>query len=90
MDFGPDDTIDDQHPVTPYKQLAGILRARIARGDWKPNRPIPSETRLVQEYGLARTTIRRSITLLVNEGVLFVVPRRGMYVSPRPGHTDTV
>ncbi|MBB1261237.1 GntR family transcriptional regulator [Streptomyces alkaliterrae] len=83
MDFGPDDVIDHDGPVTPYRQLAGILKARIARGDWAPNRAIPSEARLVQEYGLARTTVRRAIALLVEERVLFVVPQRGTFVAER-------
>lgn len=81
MKFGADDTIDYDGPVTPYRQLAGILKARVERGDWQPNRPILSEARLVQEYGLARTTVRRAIALLVEEGVLFVVPQRGTFVA---------
>src|SRR5437868_2688529 len=68
-------------PITPYRQLAATLKARLLRGDWQPNRPIPSEARLVQEYGLARTTMRRSIKLLVDEGLLFVVPQRGTFVA---------
>ncbi|GAA2009817.1 hypothetical protein GCM10009799_42300 [Nocardiopsis rhodophaea] len=83
MEFGPDDQIDYDGPVTPYRQLAEILRARIARGDWAPNRAIPSEARLVQEYGPARTTVRRAIKVLVEEGVLFVVPQRGTFVAER-------
>lgn len=83
MEFGPDDAIDNEGPVTPYRQLAGILQARITRGDWKPNRPIPSEVRLVQEYGLARSTVRRAIAQLVDDGVLFVVPQRGTFVHPK-------
>ncbi|WP_415654059.1 GntR family transcriptional regulator, partial [Saccharomonospora xinjiangensis] len=35
------------------------------------------------EYGLARTTVRRAIKLLVEEGVVFVVPQRGTYVAER-------
>jgi DNA-binding GntR family transcriptional regulator len=81
MDFGADDEIDYEGPVTPYRQLAGILRARIARGDWAPNRAIASETQLVQQYGLARSTVRRAIAVLVEEGVLFVVPQRGTFVA---------
>ncbi|TYB52752.1 GntR family transcriptional regulator [Nonomuraea sp. PA05] len=84
MDFGPDDQIDYEGPVTPYRQLAAILKARIQRGDWQPNRPIPSEARLVQEYGPARTTVRRAIAVLVEEGVLFVVPQRGTFVAASP------
>ncbi|MEU0181754.1 GntR family transcriptional regulator [Streptomyces sp. NPDC006207] len=85
MEFGPDDDIDYEGPVTPYRQLAGILRARIARGDWAPNRAIASENQLVQQYGLARSTVRRSIAVLVEEGVVFVVPQRGTFVTPSAG-----
>jgi DNA-binding GntR family transcriptional regulator len=81
MEFGPDDEIDHGAPLTPYRQLAAILKARIERGDWQPDRAIASETRLVQEYGLARTTVRRAIAALVEEGVVYVVPQRGTYVT---------
>lgn len=84
MDHGPDDLIDHDAPLTPYRQLAGILTARIARGDWPPGRAIPSEARLVQEYGLARSTVRRTIALLVEQGVVEVVPHRGTYVTRPP------
>lgn len=80
MEYTADDSIDHEAPEPPYRQLAGILVARIRRGDWQPNRAIPSETRLVGEYGLARSTVRRAIAVLVDQGVLFVVPQRGTYV----------
>lgn len=84
MDFDPDATIDYEGKVTPYLQLVGILRARIARGDWAPGRPMASETALVQEYGLARTTVRRAIAVLAEAGEVEVVPRRGTYVADKP------
>lgn len=80
IEFSPDATIDPLWPVSPYKQLAAILKARIRRGDWAPKQPIPSEQQLVGEYGLARSTVRRTIKLLVAEGLVFVVPQRGTYV----------
>lgn len=79
----PDAGIDHDAPEPPYRQLAGIIAARIDRGDWEPNRAIPSEVRLVQEYGLARSTVRRAIKVLVEEGRVFVVPQRGTYVRAR-------
>lgn len=89
MEFGPDDEIDYDGPVTPYRQLAAILKARIARGDWQPNRAIPSEARLVQQYGPARSTVRRAIALLVEEGIVYVVPQRGTYVAEqRPEQSE--
>jgi len=85
MEYEPDAEIDHEGPVTPYRQLAGILRARIARGDWQPGRRMASESDLVQQYGLARSTVRRAIAVLVDEGTVFTVPQRGTFVAERPG-----
>jgi GntR family transcriptional regulator len=84
MATNPDAEIDHEGPVTPYRQLAAILKARIARGDWANSRPIASETRLVQEYGLARSTVRRALDALVEEGVVWKVQGRGTYVGQPP------
>ncbi|MDH3037954.1 GntR family transcriptional regulator [Streptomyces sp. TRM75561] len=84
MSTDADAEIDHDGPVTPYRQLAEILKARIARGDWAEGRPIASETRLVQEYGLARSTVRRALDVLVEEGVVWKVQGRGTYVGQPP------
>ena len=83
MTYGPDDEIERDAPDAPFEQLAGILRARIQRGDWKPNRAISSEARLGDEFGLSRPTVRRAIAFLVDEGWLFVRQGRGTYVAER-------
>ncbi|MFJ7963102.1 GntR family transcriptional regulator [Streptomyces sp. NPDC096324] len=84
MATDPDAQIDHEGPVTPYRQLADILKARIARGDWAEGRPIASETRLVQEYGLARSTVRRAIAALAEEQAVWTVQGRGTYVGQPP------
>ncbi|MEQ4306042.1 GntR family transcriptional regulator [Plantactinospora sp. B6F1] len=83
VSVGPDDLIDHEGPVPPYRQLAAILAARIERGDWQPDRAIPSENQLVGTYGIARTTVRRAVALLVEQGLIYVVPQRGMFVRRR-------
>ncbi len=88
MDYGPDEEIERDAPEPPFQQLAGILRARIARGDWKPRRPISSETRLCEEFGLSRPTVRRAIAALVADGLVFVVPQRGTYVAEPAGEDE--
>ncbi|MFC8065566.1 GntR family transcriptional regulator [Streptomyces sp. NPDC057293] len=80
----PDAEIDHEGPVTPYRQLAEILKARIARGDWAEGRPIASENSLVQQYGLARSTVRRAIAALAEEQVVWTVQGRGTYVGQPP------
>jgi len=70
--------------MTPvYKQLAAILREAIERGDYAPGRPIPSESRLMQEHGLARETVRKAVRVLAAEGLVIVVQGRGVYVAER-------
>ena len=80
--MGPNE-IKHNAPTPPYAQLAAILRSRVERGDWRPGEPIASELRLTEEYGVSRGTVRRAIAVLVDEGVLFVVPHRGTYVAER-------
>ncbi|MGC0418571.1 GntR family transcriptional regulator [Embleya sp. AB8] len=81
MEYDPDAVIIRDAPEAPFEQLAGILRARVRRGDWKSRRPIPAESRLCDEYELSRPTVRRAIAVLVADGVLFVVQGRGTYVQ---------
>lgn len=76
--------IDHDSPLTPYRQIAEWIIARIESGDLRPDRPIPSETHLVQEFGVARTTVRRAVAYLRDQGLVYTVPQRGTYVaSPR-------
>ncbi|WP_433793071.1 GntR family transcriptional regulator [Actinoplanes sp. CA-252034] len=81
--------IEPDGPVPPYLQLADILAERIASEDWQPNRPIPSEFQLVQEFGVARGTARRAVAVLRERGLVFTVPQRGTYVAkPESGPAE--
>ena len=73
-------TIDHLGGEPVYQQLAAILRGRIASGELEPNRPLPSLVTLVCDYGVARETARKSVRLLVAEGLVRIVPGRGAYV----------
>jgi GntR family transcriptional regulator len=75
--------IDRDGPVPPYKQLAQILRDRIAAGDIAPGRRIPSVTELEQETGLARDTIQKAVRLLREEGLVETVIGMGVFVVDR-------
>lgn len=71
-----------------YEQVAGIIRARIEAGELAPYDPVPSETALVQEHGVARSTARRAIRELRETGWVFTLPARGSYVSPHDSDTE--
>ncbi len=74
-------TVDHRAPEPAYQQLAAILRARIAKGEWR-NGPLPSVKQLQQEHDVGRDTVLHAIEILRTEGLVFTVPRRGTYVSP--------
>jgi Bacterial regulatory proteins, gntR family len=73
---------------TPYMltitaQLAAILRARIGSGGLGRGRPMPSESTLMQQYGVTRETARKAVRVLVAEGLVYVEPGRGACVAWR-------
>src|SRR5215475_2163090 len=75
-------------PGTPYMltiaaQLAAMLRARIGSGELAPSQPIPAESTLMRQYGVAGETARKAVRALVAEGLAYVVQGRGVYVAAR-------
>ncbi len=77
-------TVDHGSDVPPYRQLAAILKAKIESGEIASRSPLPSITRLQQEHGLAKGTVRKAIQLLVDDGYVRVEPGWGTFVVP-PG-----
>lgn len=76
-------TVDYHDPTPVYQQLAAVIRARIESGESAPRDPIPSEKQLVQEYGVARETVRHAVRLLREEGYVYTLPQRGTFVAIR-------
>lgn len=72
---------DDRVPV--YERIANEIIARIRQDELKPMRPIPSEKTLMQEYGVAKATVRQAVDVLRTRGWVFTVPYRGTYVRER-------
>lgn len=64
-----------------YPQLADRLRAQIAAGDYPAGSLLPSESTLVQQFHVARTTVRRSLAVLEDEGLIFTLPGKGRVVK---------
>ena len=81
--------IDHDADTPVYQQIAAIIAARIESGELQPRRPIPSEAQMVQEWGVARDTARAAVAYLREQGLVYTVPRRGTYVSPREEAGDS-
>ena len=78
------DRIDPIAAVPPYRQIAAILRRRIAAGKYPPHSRIPTESELVEEFEVARSTARRAVEVLREERLIYTVPSRGSYVGRKP------
>jgi GntR family transcriptional regulator len=75
--------IDPDDFLPRYYQLANILREQISNGSLNAHQPIPAERQLEMIYSVSRTTIRRAIDLLVQQGFLYREHGRGTFVSPQ-------
>lgn len=67
-----------------YRQLADVVRQRIAKGIWDVGAQIPSLDALAAEFGVALITVRQAIALLAQEGLVRAQRGRGTHVIARP------
>jgi DNA-binding GntR family transcriptional regulator len=76
-------TIDPGGREYLYMQLAGLLREKIASGEYAPGSRIPSITALAAEHGLSVITCRAAVGVLKAEGLTLAMPGRGTFVAER-------
>ncbi|MFC7743233.1 GntR family transcriptional regulator [Nocardiopsis composta] len=60
--------------------VADVLRAQILSGEFPPGERLPLEGELAREYRASRNTVRESLALLRDEGLVERVPRLGTLV----------
>jgi DNA-binding GntR family transcriptional regulator len=78
---GPLSTLRTPTRLPLYQQIAADIAERIRRGDIPPNRAIPGEKAMMQQYGVAKVTARQAVAHLREQGWVFTVPHRGTYVK---------
>jgi GntR family transcriptional regulator len=71
---------DSYEPV--YIQLANILQKLISEGVYRIGDQLPSEAQLVEQYKVSPMTVRRSINILADQGVVSTAQGRGTFVKP--------
>lgn len=72
-------------PVPLYLQLKTVLASRITHGELRPHNKLPSERELCKEFGISRMTVRQAINILVQEGLVYTQPGKGIFVAePNP------
>lgn len=53
-----------------YVRAEAELRARIARGDWKPGEALPTEPALAADLGISQGTLRRALDALERQRLI--------------------
>jgi len=63
-----------------YERLADELREAILSGQYLPGDRLPSTLDLMERTGVANLTVRGAYRVLVEEGLVEPIPKRGFYV----------
>ncbi len=70
-----------------YLQVTDVMRQRILRGQWVTGEFLPTIDELMQEFEVARITVRDAVKILESEGL--VQPRRGRGTMVLPHQPPT-
>lgn len=68
---------------TKYSELMDYLKNEILLGRILPNQQIPSENELAEKLSISRHTVRKALSLLVNEGYLSTEHGKGTFCKDR-------
>ncbi|RBP66722.1 GntR family transcriptional regulator [Alkalibaculum bacchi] len=63
-----------------YIDIVDDIKNKILSGELGPGDLLQPETELASSYGVSRTTLRKSFSLLVNQGYIYTIPGKGNYV----------
>ena len=66
--------------VPPWRRVADDLRLRIESGEFPPGAPLPSLTSLAEQYQVGRTTARKAVDALRDDGLVESVRGWGTFV----------
>ena len=64
-----------------YKKIANDIIKDLLSGKYSETKKLPKEEDLIQFYGVSRTTLRKSIAILVNKGYVYQVQGRVIFIS---------
>lgn len=65
-----------------YIEIEMFIISEIKSGKYKPYDKLPTEQELIGKFDTSKMTVRKAITSLVSQGIIFTVKGSGNYVSP--------
>lgn len=82
-----DERADAADNVTPlssvpmYSQIREIIRRQVLDGTYAPHSQVPSESQMMEAFGVSRITVRQALADLQREGLIFKVAGKGSFVA---------
>ena len=80
--------IDYRDPQPLYKQIYEDLINRIRSGKLKVGDKLETQHELVKIYDVSLITVKKALSDLINEGILFARVGKGSFVARRPSKID--
>lgn len=68
-------------PPPLYLHIKTYIQSRIASGAWPAGSPVPSESELIQQFGVARMTVNRALRELADQGMVTRTKGSGTVVA---------
>ena len=68
--------------MTKHEQFRRSMIRRIETGRIGPSEPLPAETDLAREFGIARNTVRRAFGAMEEQGLIRRIRGKGTFVCP--------
>lgn len=68
-----------------YEKIANDIKEKISLEILKPDDLIPSEAALCEAYNVSRLTVRKSLEMLVRDGLVYLVQGKGHFVRKTNG-----
>jgi GntR family transcriptional regulator len=72
-----------------YAKLKEFVVRDISSGVLHPADKLPSQRELCIKFKVSHMTVRRAINELVNEGVIYAIPGKGLYVAEKKYPAET-
>ena len=69
-----------------YEQVRLKLMEQITSGLWDDGRPLPSELKLADNFGVSRMTIRQAVSEIVRSGYLYRKQGKGTFIKNRDAY----
>ena len=80
--------IDFRNPLPLHKQIHQDLVNNIQVGNLKVGDKLKTQYELVKKYDVSLITVKRALSDLINEGILFARVGKGTFVARRPSNID--